>query len=456
MERLHSFIAVIGMMLSTCAGCTEIDPIEDIEVAPTDEELRACKATVVVNNDWIFEKRPEFVFSVTNPNSRAIPMDFKIQIKTDKGEAVTTVSETITLAEGTENVTISMSEDLAPGYYKASFYMGSTKVREFCLGISPFEIESAPDMQPDFDEYWAAAKRQLESVEMNATLTEIPSRSTPAQKVYLVEMQSVPDGPDGDPVMIRGYYLEPTDGNPHPVLIHFYGYDTLKKPSKLSCPSGSNNPQYAEFYLSHRGQYINHRTADNRTEDGKGDFVNIYGDWFAYQFGNKDSYYYRGAYMDCVQAVRFMATRPTSDMNNLFAEGSSQGGALSYAAAALSDIPFTAIAPCVAFLGDFPDYFSIVTWPGDVAKKNKGSMTDEQMYEFLSYFDTKNLATRISCAVIACSGLQDGTCPPHTNIAPYNNLLSTDKEFYFYPQMQHEIPNNWSGKYSAFFKARMK
>lgn len=125
-------------------------------------------------------------------------------------------------------------------------------------------------------------------------------------------------------------------------------------------------------------------------------------------------------------------------------------------AAALSDYPFTAIAPCVAFLGDYPDYFNIVSWPGDVAKKNKGMMSDEQMYAFLSYFDTKNLATRISCAVIACSGLQDGTCPPQTNIAPYNNLLSTDKEFHFYPEMQHEIPKDWSGKYTTFFKARMK
>ena len=143
-------------------------------------------------------------------------------------------------------------------------------------------------------------------------------------------------------------------------------------------------------------------------------------------------------------------------MTKLFAEGSSQGGALSYAAAALSDYPFTAIAPCVAFLGDFPDYFKIVSWPGDTAKANKGSMTDEQMYAFLSYFDTKNLATRLGdCAVIACTGLQDKTCPPHTNIAPYNNLPTTDKEYYFYPEMKHDIPSDWAGKYMKFFKERM-
>jgi cephalosporin-C deacetylase len=146
-------------------------------------------------------------------------------------------------------------------------------------------------------------------------------------------------------------------------------------------------------------------------------------------------------------------------MNKLFAEGSSQGGALSYACAALcSDIyPFTAIAPNVAFLGDFPDYFQIVGWPAETAKANKGSMTDEEMYAFLSYFDTKNLATKISAAVLASSGLQDGTCPPHTNIAPFNNLLTpeSDKEYIFAPEMQHDFPKGWTTKIMNFFKERM-
>jgi hypothetical protein len=171
--------------------------------------------------------------------------------------------------------------------------------------------------------------------------------------------------------------------------MHFYGYDTQKNPAKLSCP-GANNGDFAELYLSHRGQYINNRPADKREPDGKGDFENIYGDWFAYHFGDKDSYYYRGAFLDCVQGVRFMATRPTSDMENLFAEGSSQGGALCYAAAALSDIPFTAIAPNVAFLGDFPDYFRIVSWPGDTARANQGSMTDEERERWYAAYARNN------------------------------------------------------------------
>ena len=272
----------------------------------------------------------------------------------------------------------------------------------------------------------------------------------------MVELQSVPDSPDGDPVTVRGYYAEPQDGQKHPVIMHFYGYDTQGATSWPPCPGG-NDSEYAEFFFSIRGQMLNNRGASHRYPDGKEeDFVIIYGVWFAYNFGVKDGYYYRGAFMDCVQAVRFMATRESSDMTQLFAEGSSQGGALSYAVAALSDYPFTAIAPCVAFLGDFPDYFNIVGWPGSTAKANKGSMTDEEMYAFLSYFDTKNLATRISAAVIACSGLQDGTCPPHTNLAPFNNLPTEDKVIYYYPEMGHEIPSDWNKKIMTFFRERMK
>ena len=141
-------------------------------------------------------------------------------------------------------------------------------------------------------------------------------------------------------------------------------------------------------------------------------------------------------------------------MTHLFAEGSSQGGALSYACAALSNYPLTAIAPNVAFLGDYPDYFKIVDWPGSTAKAaaKEAGMTDEEMYAFLSYFDTKNLATRIHCAVLGTSGLLDGTCPPHTNIAPYNLIDNPDKEYHFYPNMTHDYPKNWWSMIGNFWK----
>lgn len=464
--KLYLF-ALLAVMLGAC-GCENPTPVDEPEPQPQDSteitepaDLSLIKSSVPVTDNWIWSGKPQITMHIENPNAAAVKLPIVVRISTDTKQAVTELKDSVAVAgKSSVDYIVTTPENLEPGFYRAVCFVNNKNARSFIFGIDPFQIVSAPDMQSDFDQFWAAGKAQLAEVEMNPVLTEIENRSSATRKVYLVEMQSVPDGLDGEPVTIRGYYLEPQDGKSHPVIMHFYGYDTQGSKSKVDCPYGGSS-EYAEFYLSHRGQYLNNRPASTNNPGMTEDAVNIYGDWFAYNFGDKDSYYYRGAFLDCVQAVRFMATRPTSNMSKLFAEGSSQGGALSYACASLcSDLyPFTAIAPNVAFLGDFPDYFKIVSWPAETAKaeaKKKG-MTDEEMYTFLSYFDTKNLATKISAAVLASSGLQDGTCPPHTNIAPFNNLLTpqSEKEYIFAPEMQHDYPQGWTTKWNNFFKARM-
>ncbi len=439
------------------SGCTPKNTETEEPQTIDPEDLQRVRLTVNAANDWVYDSTPTFSIHVDNPNDVAVTETLKLFIRTDKNKEVSTEKAEIEIPAAGLDMDYTSTNKLEPGFYKATLYVGKG-ARSFTFGISPFKIVSAPDMQSDFNDFWESTKDQLKAIDMNAQLTEITAKSSAARKIYLVEMNSIPDGLTGEPVVVRGYYAEPQDGKKHPVIMHYFGYDEQKPTSKAYCPEGGSSSEFAEFWLSTRGQVVNNRTADKREPDGKGDFVNTYGDWFAFNFGQRDAYYYRGAFMDCIQGVRFMATRETSDMSNLFAEGSSQGGAFSYAAASLSDYPFTAIAPCVAFLGDFPDYFQIVGWPANTAKENQGSMTDAEMYAFLSYFDTKNLATRIpaSTAVIACSGLQDITCPPHTNIAPFNNLATTDKEYYFYPEIGHTIPGDWNGKILDFFQDRIK
>lgn len=443
---IASVIAVT--VLSVGCGKTPEEP----EPVVNPEDLEPLTLSLSYSGDCIFESRPQFTIHAENPNAVAVSTELLVDIATDLKVKVADITKTLEVpAKSSADFPITTESDLGPGFYRARMVAYKKMFSVPIFGIRPFEIVSAPDKQPDFDEFWATAKAQLAAIDMQANLIELPKKSSAKCKVYMVELQSVPDGPEGEPVTVRGYYLEPQDGKPHPVIMHFYGYDT--RGNFVYCPS-ANSGEYAEFYLSHRGQYINRAPASKRGDGLDMDFSDNYGDWFAFNFGDRDGYYYRGAFMDCVQAVRFMATRETSDMGNLFGEGSSQGGALTYACAALSDYPFTAIAPCVAFLGDFPDYFRIVYWPGDVAKNaaKQAGLSDEEMYRFLSYFDTKNLATRISCPVMACSGLKDETCPPHTNIAPFNNLLSTDKVYYFYPEMTHSIPKDWDSKMSRFFQ----
>lgn len=429
--------------------------IEVLLINPAD--LKPLTLDVPVTDNWVFDARPSITISVTNPYSEPITANVEVEITTDKIVPVDTllVSEEIP-AGTTKNIVLTTAADMPPGFYKATCIVNDDLARAFVFGVNPTAIVSAPDQQEDYADYWATAKAQLDAIPINATLTEIPSKSTANRKVYLVEMQSVPDGLTGEPVIIRGYYAEPQDGQKHAVIMHYQGYDSGYRPGGEGntpyCMHGDAEPDYAEFILSTRGQSVNNRPAADREDGIARDFTNTYGDWFAYEFGNKEAYYYRGAYMDCVRAIQFMASRETSDMNNLYAEGQSQGGAFTYAAAALSGYTFCAIAPGIAFMGDFPDYFSITNWPAEVARANQGTMTDEQMLAFLSYYDTKNLAASVSCPVIACIGLQDNVCPPHTNIAPYNNLLSTDKQLNYNPLNGHQVAGTWYSDYMEFFK----
>lgn len=478
MKKIHSFLyALFAFLAITLVCCSDPNPAPEPDPDPNNgeepiEEPELAKLVLsipITGDQWIFQDKPSITIHAQNPNDQAMTAEAKVVITTDKKGKVVTLEKSMEIAGKAEQDIVFTTDDPLPaGFYRATCTVNrksalvplegvrkGEKVNTFVFGINPTQIVSEPDKQDDFDTFWDATIAELEAVDMDPKLIEIPKFSTSARKVYMVEMQSLPDGPAGDPVLIHGYYLEPQDGKKHPVIMHYYGYDDLNPSNdKIFCPDGGSSQEFAEFYLSTRGQIINNRTADKRADGLEMDFVNTYGDWFAFNFGQRDAYYYRGAFMDCVQGIRFMATRSTSDMNNVFAEGKSQGGAFSYAAAALSPHPLRAISPGVAFLGDFPDYFNIVDWPANVAKQGKKAMgmSDEEMYRFLSYFDTKNLATRINSAVIANICLQDVICPPHTNIAPFNNLSNPDKEVHFYPLLDHDIPAGWDSKYMAFFK----
>ena len=284
------------------------------------DEIKPLKLQVPVSYNWVFEGDavPTFYVGITNPYSTAVEARIVMEVATDKMAFVTSSSKTVGVqGNNAQRIEDMKVEGLEPGIYHATITVNDDLARGFYFAVKPTEIVSAPDKQSDFDSYWAAAKEQLAAVPINATLTEIPAKSSAKRKVYLVEMQSIADGLSGDPVTIRGYYAEPTDGQKHPVLIHFQGYDSEYRPGGDSATPWCINANwdteeganFAEFILSNRGQSVNNRPASGRDDGIQKDFENIYGDWFAYEFGNKDKYYYRGAYMDCLRAIDFMACR---------------------------------------------------------------------------------------------------------------------------------------------------
>lgn len=422
----------------------------------TPDNFNVVNGYILNVDNWILKQdSPNLTIRLINPTSNPQSANIKATIKTDKDESYSVIEKTINIGAN-ENITASIPFSAAPGFYTVNTQINGSKVytgralssgkrnSSFTFGVQPESIVSNPDKQADFNQFWDNTLEELSLIEPNYKLTEIPSKSTSKRKVFLLEFCSLKDKGD-TAVVVRGYYAEPTGVGKYPCIIHNQGYDEQNPTDLPMFLYGNDNLEFAELLLSVRGQGINNRSP----------YKNNYGDWFVYGLENKKDYYYRGAYMDAVRALDFLTTREHIDIDNIFAEGESQGGALTIAAAALGNVKLKSIAPAIPFMGDFPDYFKIASWPADIAKeaRTKLGITEKQMYETLSYFDTKNLASYISSPVIESIGLQDKTCPPHINMAFYNNLpKSTEKQILYNSLLQHLTPANWENIYTEFFK----
>lgn len=418
---------------------TSVDIID-----PTQVPTIVCQVRKSDIKCWEKGESPVIGVSLQSLESKNQTITVTVALRTDAYVDYKTYEKTVTLSSGETQTALVEIPDLTPGFYHAVVKANYSELSDFNIGYDPTSIVSAPDAQADFLEFWDKAKAELASIAPEYKLTKIDAKSTSKRNVYLVEMKSISDESNGTPVTIRGYYAEPVEAGTYPVIITQNGYDGDASVSALNfCPNGDANPGWIELNLSVRGQVINNR----------GDNQNKYGDWFAYNFGDKDSYYYRGAYIDVVRGIDFIATREKAQQGNIFMMGGSQGGALTIAGAAL-DHRIKAIAPSIQFMSDFPDYFKVGAWPASVAKQQQTAkgLSDEEMYTFLSYFDTKNLAPYITCPVKTAMGLQDPVCPPHTNFAPYNNLNVADKQYVVNGNCQHETPATWYNECINFFK----
>jgi cephalosporin-C deacetylase-like acetyl esterase len=200
---------------------------------------------------------------------------------------------------------------------------------------------------------------------------------------------------------------------------------------------------FAYFILSIRGQALNEST-------------NRFGTWITCGLTGKDDYYYRGAFCDVVRAIDFVCSRPEIDADKIAVCGGSQGGALSFVAAAL-DKRVKAAAPYIPFLSDYRDYFKITNWPRsdfETYLQQYPKANWEEIYNLLTYFDIKNLSQWIECPVLMGIGVQDDVCPPHTNFAAYNQLHS-EKQWIAFPEYGHSVGKAFFDAATELFKKEL-
>ncbi len=308
---------------------------------------------------------------------------------------------------------------LAPGFYSVTLYLVEdgtrTELARSNIGVNPELIASPQDKQPDFDEFWERTLKELSEVEPEYRLTLLKEHSNSIRRSYRVDIKSL--GGENMSLLLT----EPVLPGRYPVMVNYMGYG-----SDVWHFDPSSNPEMIEVQVCIRNQAFNKLPGEKD-------------DWCTRGLGDKDTYYYRGAFADAVRAVDFVCSRENADTERILVQGESQGGALTLVAASL-DHRIRAIAPSAPFLNDYRDYFTIVNWPGDqiIAAAKAGGISDEDMYRTLSYFDVKNFTDKIECPVLMAIGLQDPVCPPHTNFAGYNHIKS-EKSWICYPYAGHNV-----------------
>jgi len=388
-------------------------------------------AKVVMEHDWLFtDSEPYIRLDLCSPQSSSTSVEVAfVRDTTLMGQADTAhVDRQVYSLKASEAITTKFFAPLEPGFYQVRISVDGKNLHTFNIGVRPEDIVSEQSKQPDFDEFWEANLAELAAVPMKPVLTLIPEATTAELNVYRVEMEGIGGA------RIGGILAEPVKEGKYPAYIEYMGYG-----ADVYNYWGGDNPEAIQFLVSVRDQGI-FRDNERRYID-RG-------------LASKEDFYYRGAFCDAVRAVDFVCSRPSCDSTRVFALGESQGGAFTWIAAAL-DHRIRAIAPAVPFLSDFEDYAKIVWWPmWEVYEQAESeSIGREALMTTLSYFDVKNFTDRIECPVYMAFGLQDPTCPPHTNFAGYN-MVRSEKQYMCVPTCGHGMweVDAWKEARDKWFK----
>lgn len=183
--------------------------------------------------------------------------------------------------------------------------------KTFRVGYRPEAIEIPLTAEPDFGSFWKRTLDDLSKVKPMYRVVSKPDMSTESLDVFEIEMRSLGN------VRVRGWLEVPKKPGRYPAVLRVPGYGANMRPRR----------QWDDIIVLS----FNVRGHGNSQDDVRGKPS----DYWIRGLDDKDEYYYRGAYMDCVRAVDYLCSREDVDQTRIAVWGGSQGGGLSLATAAL-------------------------------------------------------------------------------------------------------------------------
>ncbi len=299
---------------------------------------------------------------------------------------------------------------------------------------------------PGLDGWWSGRLAEARAAARPPSVVAyLPDAYRPMQ-VYDVEFS----GARGD--RIRAWYLRPAGSERVPVVVRFIGYGGgrgLPADHALIPAVG-----YAVFVMDVRGQ--GGRWAVGATGDLQpGAELST-----VMTRGIEDplSYYFTRLITDAARAVETAAQLDGVDSSRLVVSGSSQGGALALATAALLPDAVTVCHADVPFLCDIRRAVTLTgsTPYAEVAEfLNNHVQLEDVALDTLRYVDCALLARRITADCLLSVGLMDQVCPPSTVFAAYNEITAP-KQIAVHTFGTHNVPSHHRERQLTHLRSRLE
>lgn len=372
-------------------------------------QIRGHNIVVTVqpdHQDWNYEVGQKAQFTVNVRKSGTLLDNVTIDYEAGP-EMYPEVKKQEVLKDGTMKWTGTMKQ---PGFYRLTVvaHVDGKDYKGMCTAaFSPEKLRPTTVMPNDFESYWQGAVQEARKIALNPTKRLLPERCTKDVNVYEVSFQNfLPN------YRTYGILCVPVKEGRYPAL--------------LRVPGAGVRPYGGDVYTASRGAITLEIgihgipvTMEQKIYDDifNGALMN----YWETGMDNRDKSYYKRVVLGCIRALDYIEQYTPWNGKEMGVTGSSQGGFLTLATAAL-DKRITYYGAVHAALCDHTASLKGVAcgWP-HYFYWNKGKGQERQI-ETSRYYDGVNFARLITDRQQGwfSFGYNDDVVPPTTAYATYN------------------------------------